>query len=166
MPAPLFLQTVPAVAVAFTWVDGIKIVLIPLVLFVLQRVFTRRDKSTDEQRAKKEAEAKERERRIDNKLTELDTRSQGFVHEDKLNERFTHLEQRQSGHENRMLGFQQQHERFAEVADRRCQALENQVNQVPQLREDMAGMKAELKGYGKSLDEMKEMLRELLRGQK
>jgi hypothetical protein len=55
------------------------------------------------------------------------------------------LEVSDANHETRLAGFQQATEKLADGIHQRCQAIENQLGEVGRMREDMAGVKAELK---------------------
>lgn len=62
-----------------------------------------------------------------------------------LEARLHKLEVNDANHEVRLQGYQQALEALADALGRRCQAIETQMGEVGRMREDMAGVKAELK---------------------
>lgn len=84
----------------------------------------------------------------------------------KTEERMKKLEFDNANYLERLTGFSQQVERNQDAAENRFRAMENQLGEVGRLREDMVGVKAEMRhvveGYNKleaKLDKLFDLLR-------
>ena len=83
-----------------------------------------------------------------------------------MERRVAKLELDDANHEVRLQGFGQQLEKVSDESDRRCKAIEGQLMEVGRIREDLAGIKMEIKhvmeGYTKlerKIDQLLELRR-------
>lgn len=158
-PHPLLLATDPTV---FTWVDAVKIIAIPLIFLLLTRILNRREKTTDEVKAQKAAEAKAREKRVDDDLRTLKEALGQFEDKDLLRSQHEKTQASLNNHENRLSGFQQAIERLADATDQRIKNVESQMGDVRQMRDDVAGMKAKIDVFAENFRHVNEKLDRLL----
>ena len=75
------------------------------------------------------------------------------------------LEVSDANHETRLAGFQQSVEKLADGLHQRCQAIEHQLGEVGRMREDMAGVKAELRHVVEGYNNISNKLDRLLERQ-
>ena len=82
-----------------------------------------------------------------------------------LEDRIHKLEVNDANHEVRLQGFQGSVEKMADSLHQRCQAIEHQLGEVGRVREDMAGVKAELKHIAEGYRDINSKLDRLLERQ-
>lgn len=77
-------------------------------------------------------------------------------------QRLKKLETNHANHEERMTGFQQQHERTAERFTARCDDLEKQVAKVPALSESIVRMETRIEENAKTVEKIDRKMDKLL----